>query len=271
MIWPGDEEADVTPARVAAVQFGAGLDRAENRSSIERALEIASESAPDLVVLPEASARDFGSRGSSLADHAEDLDGPFVTFLADQARRHQQVLVAGMFERGEDPERPFSTQVVVGPGGLEASYRKMHLYDSFGHKESDVLSPGPVEPVITRIGGITWGLMSCYDLRFPELARQLVDRGAEGLLVPSAWVAGPRKVDHWRTLLGARAIENLVYVVAAAQPAPRYTGHSAIIDPRGEVLAEAGDGAGEIVMADVSSGAVRSARSENPSLLNRRI
>ena len=83
--------------------------------------------------------------------------------------------------------------------------------------------------------------MTCYDLRFPELARLLVDRGAEVLVVPAAWVAGPRKVDHWRTLVRARAIENTVFVVAAGQPGPRYTGHSLVVDPLGDVLAEAGE------------------------------
>ena len=84
--------------------------------------------------------------------------------------------------------------------------------------------------------------MTCYDLRFPELARALVDAGAEVLVVPAAWVAGPRKVDHWRTLVRARAIENTVYVVAAGQPGPRYSGHSLVVDPLGDVLAEAEDG-----------------------------
>ena len=84
--------------------------------------------------------------------------------------------------------------------------------------------------------------MTCYDLRFPELARLLVAAGAEVLVVPAAWVAGPRKVDHWRTLLRARAIENTAFVVGAAQPAPRYSGHSMVVDPRGEVLCEAGEG-----------------------------
>ena len=90
--------------------------------------------------------------------------------------------------------------------------------------------------------------MTCYDLRFPELARALVDAGAEVLVVPAAWVAGPHKVDHWRTLVRARAIENTVFVVAVGQPGPRYTGHSLVVDPLGEVLAEAADGA-EIVTA----------------------
>ena len=85
--------------------------------------------------------------------------------------------------------------------------------------------------------------MTCYDLRFPELARALTVAGAEALLVPAAWVAGERKVEHWRTLLRARAIENTVWVVGVGQPGPRYSGHSIVVAPDGDVVVEAGEDA----------------------------
>ncbi|HEX4472720.1 MAG TPA: nitrilase-related carbon-nitrogen hydrolase, partial [Nocardioides sp.] len=135
---------------------------------------------------------------------------------------------------------------------------------------SDVLAAGPIEPATFVLGGTTVGVMTCYDLRFPELARRLVDAGAEVILVPSAWVAGPRKVDHWTTLLRARAIENTVYVVGAGQPAPRYSGHSTVIGPLGDILAEAGDDA-EVLTVDLDPDAVAQARRTNPSLANRRL
>ncbi|MDN5746727.1 MAG: hydrolase, partial [Nocardioidaceae bacterium] len=156
----------------------------------------------------------------------------------------------------------------------EATYRKVHLYDSFGYAESERLTPGAVEPVVVDVAGWQVGLMTCYDLRFPELARALVDRGAEVLVVPAAWVAGPRKVRHWRTLLTARAIENTTYVVAAGQPAPRYCGHSLVIDPLGEIVAEAGSGEGErpeTLRAELSRAVLEEARRVNPSLANRRM
>ena len=112
--------------------------------------------------------------------------------------------------------------------------------------------------------------MTCYDLRFPELARELVGAGADLLVVPAAWVAGPRKVEHWRALATARAIENLAYVAAVGQPAPRYSGHSLLVDPRGEVVTEAGEGDGEVLVGEVSARVVGEAREENPSLTNRR-
>ena len=135
----------------------------------------------------------------------------------------------------ETPARPFPENFLFG--AATAAYRKIHLYDSFGYRESDRLSGGPTEAVVVEIAGWQVGLMTCYDLRFPELARALVDAGAEVIVVPAAWLPGERKVDHWRTLVRARAIENTVFVVAAGQPGPRYTGHSMVGDPLGDVLA----------------------------------
>lgn len=149
-------------------------------------------------------------------------------------------------------------------------YRKIHLYDSFGFKESDVLSAGATEPVVVEVNGWRVGLMTCYDLRFPELGRLLADEGAEVIVVPAAWVAGERKVQHWQTLLRARAIENLAYVVGVGQPAPRYCGHSTVIAPNGDVLVEAG-GPDEVVLdAVLERSLLTEVRRVNPSLDNRR-
>jgi len=178
-------------------------------------------------------------------------------------------VVAGMFEPGADAGRPFNTLVVRG--GAEAAYRKIHLYDSFGYRESDRLTAGALEPTVVDVAGFRVGLMTCYDLRFPELARALVDRGAEVLVLPAAWVAGPGKIDHWRTLLTARAIENTVHVVAVGQPAPRYCGTSMVIDPLGRVVAEAGAEDETVLRAVLDPEAVAEARRTNPSLANRRL
>jgi predicted amidohydrolase len=252
--------------RVALLQHAASLDPAENRDAVARLVP----GGHDLVVLPEASARDFGTPGSSLAEHAEDVDGPFGRCLAAVAEERGTTIVAGMFERGEDPDRPYNT--LLARGNVNAAYRKIHLYDSFGHRESDTVSAAPAEVPAPQLDLRGWsvGLLTCYDLRFPELARGLVARGAEVLVVPAAWVAGERKVDHWRTLVRARAIENTAYVLAAGQPAPRYTGHTRVVDPLGDILVEAGDGE-ETVTAALSRERLEKARHTNPSLANRRL
>ena len=257
-----------TGMQVAVVQQGSDLEPEINRARLD-------ELAPaevDLVVIPEAFARDFGEAGSDVSTYAEATDGPFATEVARVAEVRGTTVVAGMFESSADPDRPFNTLVVRG--AASADYRKIHLYDSFGYRESDRLTAGPLEDppgaALVKAGGFTLGLMTCYDLRFPELARSLVSGGAEVLVVPAAWVAGPRKVDHWRTLLRARAIENTVFVVAAAQPAPRYSGHSMVVDPLGDVLAEAGDD-DEILTAALRRDVLEEARRTNPSLANRRL
>ncbi len=262
----------VASLTVSLLQWASSSDPAENLRALDALPEqVAAASRPDLVVLPEAFARDFGPAGSDVAADAEDLDGPFVTRLAELAATLGTTLVAGMFERSDDPQRPYNTLVALGPDGrLAAAYRKIHLYDSFGYRESDRLLAGPIEPAVLEVHGLRVGLMTCYDLRFPELGRALVDRGAEALVVPAAWVAGERKVAHWRTLVTARAIENTVYVAAAAQPGPRYTGHSLVVAPTGDVVGELGEDTGAL-RAELDGEVLVEARSTNPSLGNRRL
>jgi deaminated glutathione amidase len=248
--------------QVVLVQEASALDPAENRGRLE---SLVPDDA-DLVVLPEAFAREFGEPGSDLRPYAEPIDGPFVTEVERVAKLRDTTVVAGMFE--ETVAAPYNTVVVRGRAQLD--YRKIHLYDSFGYRESDVLAAGPIEPATFDLDGTTVGLMTCYDLRFPELARRLVDAGAEVIVVPAAWVAGPRKVDHWTTLLRARAIENTVFVVGVGQPAQRYSGHSMVVGPMGDVLVEGGDD-NEILTVELDPAAVAEARRTNPSLANRRM
>jgi predicted amidohydrolase len=250
------------------VQQTSSLDPAENRDALGPLGERL-EPETGLVLLPEAYMRDFGKPSSDISAFAEPLDGPFVARLTEFAAAHDTTVVAGMFEISDDPGRPYNTLAVVDRDGLRASYRKIHLYDSFGYKESERLSAGEIEPVLVDIGGLSVGLMTCYDLRFPELARELVRRGAQLLVAPSAWVAGPGKVEHWRTLVAARAIENTVFLAAVGQPGPRYTGHSLVVGPAGDLLGELGDG-DHVLTVSVSTEHLERARADNPSLLNRR-
>ncbi|NYE36216.1 putative amidohydrolase [Nocardioides cavernae] len=250
--------------RVRVHQWTSGLDPEDNRVRLAQGVTPGA----DLVVLPEAFARDFGEAGSDVSAFAEPLDGPFARELGHVADAASCTVVAGMFEVAEDPERPYNT-LVVG-GGARATYRKIHLYDSFGYRESDRLTGGPLEPVVVDVAGWQVGLMTCYDLRFPELARRLVDAGAEVIVVPAAWLPGERKVEHWRTLLAARAIENTCYVVGAGQPEPRYSGHSAVVGPLGETLAAASGGE-ETLEVVLDRADLAEARRTNPSLANRRL
>ena len=255
---------------MGVAQLSATTDKAANLAAATDLIARAAQAGADLVVLPEYTSS-YDPRATSLLEASESLDGPFAAAIALAAHEHGIAVLAGMIERLADgAARPANTVIAVNQGGeLIGAYRKVHLYDAFGDRESDRLTARRPEPLVVELGGLRVGVMTCYDLRFPEMARFLVDAGADVLAVPAAWIAGPGKVDHWVTLARARAIENTVYVLASGQTGPYRAGHSMIIDPMGEVLASMEDEPG-VVVADVTAERVSAVRERNPSLANRR-
>ncbi|MFJ6531903.1 carbon-nitrogen hydrolase family protein [Microbacterium sp. NPDC091662] len=255
---------------VAVCQFAPTASRADNRERIAELTSDAASRGAKLIVFPEYSSYFVDPMDESLAANAEDLDGEFVANLTALAAEYAVVIVAGFVERATGGRRVRNAVVAVRGDGVLAVYRKQHLYDAFGQKESDWVEPGDVGIAATfDLGGLRFGLMTCYDLRFPEVARLLVDEQADVLVVPAEWVRGPLKEHHWTTLLAARAIENTVYVVAADHPTPIGVGHSQIIDPQGVVLAGVGTAAG-IATAVVERETIERVRVTNPSLRVRR-
>lgn len=268
----------MTPVRVHVAGMRSGPDPAENRRAALATVARASTDGAHLVVLPEY-ASVFDPRGTP-PGWAEPLDGPFVTALSDAARATGVVVVAGTLLPGSRPDRAVNAVVVAGPSQV-AVYRKVHLYDAFGHRESDVLEAGDAGavPVVVDVAGLRLGIMTCYDLRFPESARRLVDAGATAIAVPAAWAAGEHKAEQWRTLLRARAVENVAYVLGSVQQGPGVTGAALVVDPQGVVVGEdpaagrAGATSPELpalVVAELDADVVAAARERNPSLENRR-
>ncbi len=262
--------------RIAAVQMLSSADPAANLATVvERTAEAAARGAA-LVVFPEATMRCFGR---SLIEIAEPLDGPWATAVAAAARAHGVVAVVGMFTPAADG-RVRNTLYVVGPG-IEARYDKIHLFDAYGFAESDTVAPGD-EPLVLDIAGVSVGFATCYDVRFPNLFTTLADRGAQLVVLPASWGAGAGKLDQWRVLVRARALDATTYVVAAGQAdpasvqvtsnpkAPTGIGHSLAVSPTGEVLDELGAGPGLLVV-DVDVETVAAARASLPVLANRRI
>ncbi len=255
---------------VAVAQFAPTADHAANRDTVAELAERAAARGATLVVFPEYASFFTDPFDETLHAAAETLDGPFVSALRTLATRLDIHIVAGLLERADDAGRVHNTVVAVGGEGVVAVYRKQHLYDAFGQRESDWVAPGALEaPQVFDVDGVTCGMMTCYDLRFPESARMLVDAGADLLLVPAEWVRGPLKEDQWDTLLRARAIENTAYVAAADHPAPLGVGRSAIIDPQGIVLAGLG-ATTDIAVAPVDPAAIERVRRVNPALRLRR-
>lgn len=256
---------------VGVAQFAPTADTEANLVAIEELVATASGRGARVIVFPEYSSYFVDPFDESLAANAQELDGPFVQVLARIAAAHDVVVVAGLLERAEDGRRVRNTVVAVGPEGLRAHYRKLHLYDAFGQRESDWIEAGDLgEPRTFEFGGLRFGLMTCYDLRFPEVGRLLVDAGADVFLVPAEWVRGPLKEHHWRTLLHARAIENTVFVAAADHPPPLGVGSSLIVDPQGVELAAVGT-ATDVAVAHLDVGAVARVRRVNPALQLRRL
>lgn len=255
--------------RVALVQFHAGEDKQANlRRMIDLAARAAAAGA-ELALFPEWSMAQLPA-GRSISGVAERLDGPFTAALAEAARRNGLAIVAGVHEAIAGDDRVFNTVVALDSGGdAVGAYRKVHLYDAFGYRESDRIRAGSGETLVFTIGGVVCGVETCYDLRFPEISRYLVQRGAELVLLPAAWMHGPLKESHWEVLVRARAIENTVYVAAAAMAGPPATGCSMLVDPMGVAVAQAGE-AEALVVGEVDTGRLRAVRQLNPSLLNAR-
>ncbi|WP_309617832.1 carbon-nitrogen hydrolase family protein [Salinibacterium sp.] len=255
---------------VAVCQFAPGPDAVANLAVIHSFASSAASRGATLVVFPEYSSFFEIEAGAASIAASEPLDGPFVDALCSIAVSLGIHLVAGMLET-VDASHFSNTIVAVSPAGVvEATYRKLHLYDAFGQQESDIVRAGDIAPPETFAWeGFTVGMQTCYDIRFPEVSRRLVDAGADLVLVPAEWVRGPLKEHHWRTLVTARALENTIYVAAADHAPPIGVGNSMVVDPMGVELVTIGEEAG-IAVAEVSSERVAAVRQINPALALRR-
>jgi predicted amidohydrolase len=251
-------------------------DKAANLERAEALVAQAAAWGPDLVVLPEVWTY-LGPRKRHV-EVAEPIPGETSELLGRLASRYRFWLVGGSYlESVEGSDRFYNTSLAINPDGeVVARYRKLHLFDvevdGKTYQESATIAPGG-EPVVAQLGRATVGLSVCYDLRFPELYRRLSARGARVVTVPAAFTMETGK-DHWEVLLRARAIENQVFVLAAAQcgphpPANACYGNAMVVDPWGIVLARAGYRE-SVVVADLDFGELERVRKTLPALAHRR-
>ena len=256
--------------KVAVGQMSVSDDKDINLVTIEELASQAFEAGAKLIVFPESCMFASPEELPSLADVAEAIDGPFVSSLKRMANLYSISIVAGIFESSVDASRVYNTVVVIDEDGiLKDSYRKIHLYDAFGTKESDRVIAGDGATLVFQAGDLTFGVMTCYDLRFPELARYLAFQGAQVILLPVAWRAGPLKESHLEILARARAIENNFYVVVAAQVGVNCCGNSMVIDPMGVIQASVANNECMFVQ-DLRQQRVEEVREYSPTLQNRR-
>jgi len=258
--------------RIALAQISSGTDPSANLELIDDYATLAADANAGLVVFPEATMCRFGV---PLGPVAQPLDGPWALRVRAIAVKAGLVVVAGMFCPSPDG-RVTNTLIATG-GGIDTHYDKIHLYDAFGFTESRTVAPGR-GPVLIEVDGVGVGLTTCYDIRFPALYTELALAGAQLITVSASWGSGPGKLDQWRLLCRARALDSTSFIAAAAQAypgddvaaakAPTGVGGSLVASPWGEVVVEAAEDP-RLVVADVDLNEVGSARDTLAVLRNR--
>ena len=241
--------------KVAAVQLTSTGNITENQEIALTKIREAAGNGARLIVLPEATSQNF--RSGRLDEQAQSLEGAFATAIQALAEELEVTVVAGMFcpadtvERdGKTINRVSNTALIAGPGVL-GGYDKIHTYDAFDYRESDTVLAGE-SLVAFDVDDLVVGVATCYDIRFPEQFKELASQGAQLIVVPTSWADGPGKLEQWRLLTAARALDSTSYIVAAGQSrpggdaeagnpsGPTGIGHSTIVDPNGVRVAEAG-------------------------------
>lgn len=281
---------------VAVAQFTVARESERNLEIIDGLAADAKAQGAQLLVLPEGLIARDGDDDAFAAAHAQSLNGAFVQGLRRISAERGITLMGtvhiagnpdddGPAERdnssdnadftGQESAASLDSRVsnmflVIRDGEIAASYRKLHLYDAFSARESDVVRPGNELPPIVDIDGWKIGVMICYDVRFPETARSLAVRGADAIVISAAWVRGAAKEYHWELMTAARAMENTCYVMACSEVSKRNIGCSRIIGPLGEVIAQAGDSGAAMIGATLERTSLAEARRSLPVLENRR-
>lgn len=260
---------------ISIVQMRSSEDKMENLELSVDFIREAAKKKSNLICFPEfqMAYSPVSQSANQLSEIAESVnDGNFITTLRKAAKVNKISIISTIYEKSNNgyDNRVYDTVVLIdSKGEISSVYRKLHLYDALGFKESDKMMAGNMieKPVKTSVGNI--GLMICYDIRFPEMSRILTVKGANVLVSPSAWVHGVMKEEHWQTLLKARAIENGLYIIAPDQVGNIFSGRSMAVDPFGVVLLDMGNREGmEVVELDKSR--VQKVRELLPLLKNRR-
>jgi predicted amidohydrolase len=261
--------------RAAVVQMKSSVNKEQNLAYSLNLINEAVKNKAQLICFPEfqMAYSPAEQKAEELHKIAEKIDGNFISTLSSSAKRNKINVIATLYEfidTNKQNHKVFDTAVIINERGkLESVYRKVHLYDALGFKESKKLIAGSIieRPTRTSVGNL--GLLICYDMRFPEISRILTVNGASILVSPSAWVAGFMKQEHWEIMLKARAIENGVYVIAPNQLGNIYCGHSMVIDPFGTALVDMGNREGMEIM-DIDNSRINTIRRRLPLLKNRR-
>jgi len=261
--------------RAALVQMKSSVDKNKNLSYSLKLIGRAAQKKAQLICFPEfqMAYSPAEQKPETLHEIAEKINGDFISALSNSAKKNKINVVATIYEiinNNKQNQKVFDTAVIINERGkIQSVYRKIHLYDALGFKESKKLLAGNIieKPTRTSVGNL--GLQICYDMRFPEISRILTVNGANILVSPSAWVDGFMKQEHWEIMLKSRAIENGVYVIAPNQLGNIYCGHSMVIEPFGATVIDLGNREGMEIL-DIDNSRIDTVRRTLPLLGNRR-
>ena len=258
--------------KAGIIQFKASPNKNENLIKIISYITKAASKNATLCAFPEFMMfyTDSSQTPKQLANLAETIDGNFISMIAKTAKENHIQVVGSFYEKSRKKDRVYDTSFIINTSGkIISTYRKIHLYDALGFRESDKMMPGSkiAKPVKTSLGKT--GMMICYDLRFPEMSRSLAIAGSEILIAPSAWVKGNMKEEHWITINKTRAIENGCYVIAPDQVGNIYCGRSLVVDPYGKIILDMKKKQG-IDFVNIDLDKVKQTRKILPLLKNRR-
>ena len=259
--------------KAAVVQFKASPKKETNLKKIINYIVKAAQNNSSLIAFPEFMMfyTSSSQTAKQLSALSETINGNFITTIAKAAKENKIQVVGSFYEKSNKKDRVYDSSFIINEfGKVISTYRKIHLYDALGFRESNKMTPGSkiTPPIKTSIGKL--GMMICYDLRFPEMSRLLASSGSDVLVVPSAWVQGNMKEEHWIAINKVRAIENGCYVIAPDQVGNIYCGRSLVVDPFGKILLDMKKKEG-IGYVNIELTKVREIRKVLPLLKNRRI
>jgi len=250
--------------KICLVQLDVSPSKADNLARVLSSIETAGKDC-DLIAFPEYAMGypiDQPLTRKYVEDIAEPLEGQFISAVADCSKRTGVAAIVPVYER--DNGFVYNTAVVINQGKVLGGYRKVHLFDALGYRESDMFRAGST-PLVFTLRGMKLGLVICYDIRFPELVRAEALSGARAVIAPSAWVTGPFKEEQWQALLMSRAQENTSYMIGVGNANRAFIGRSAVMDPLGVKILDLGAG-DRIGFCEVDDDRVINAREMLPVL-----
>ncbi len=217
--------------KIGMTQLKPVYDKEMSLKNIEKYSKIASQNDADLVIFPEYY-MSYANNKEELSKISEEIDGKYMQSLEKIAKSNDVNIITGINER--DGDKIYDTSVYINShSGFTTKYRKTHLYDAFGYKESDMYSYGRGPFDIFTVNDIKIGMMICYDIRFPEVVRNYSLQGADLVVTISGWFAGPIKEEQWLNLVSVRALENTVFFATSNLVGDKFTGITSLADPIG--------------------------------------